>query len=142
MITTPAIARVADFKNLDFFDIIYFLKVDKNSLEPVFKLITARFFRNFATFRQNFAAVSGILQKILPKNEPKFVEKRAVMSLKTGSRVSGINFFNRFFPKFLNRCFKIYPPPPPPPPPGGGGERGKNKKGFFSELRFFFLKNQ
>src|SRR3989338_3676712 len=137
MITTPAIARVADFKNLDFFDIIYFLKVDKNSLEPVFKLITARFFRNFATFRQNFAAVSGILQKILPKNEPKFVEKRAVMSLKTGSRVSGINFFNRFFPKFLNRCFKIYPSPQPSPTRGEGVDREKFRQVLIRNWRKF-----
>jgi hypothetical protein len=34
---------------------------------------------------QNFAAVSRIPQKILQKNEPKFVEKRGVMGLKTGS---------------------------------------------------------
>src|SRR3989338_6782127 len=39
-----------------------------------------------ATFWQNFAAVSGILQKILPKNEPKFGQKRNVMGLKTGSK--------------------------------------------------------
>ncbi|OFW80576.1 MAG: hypothetical protein A2887_04310 [Alphaproteobacteria bacterium RIFCSPLOWO2_01_FULL_40_26] len=40
-----------------------------------------------ATFWQNFAAVSGILQKILPKNEPKFGQKRNVVGLKTGSRL-------------------------------------------------------
>src|SRR3990167_9405061 len=38
-----------------------------------------------ATFWQNFAAVSGILQKILPKNEPKFMEKRGAVGFKTGS---------------------------------------------------------
>jgi len=38
-----------------------------------------------ATFWQNFAAVSGIQQKILPKNEPKFGQKRNVVGLKTGS---------------------------------------------------------
>ncbi|OFW94128.1 MAG: hypothetical protein A2887_06110 [Alphaproteobacteria bacterium RIFCSPLOWO2_01_FULL_40_26] len=41
-----------------------------------------------ATFWQNFAAVSGIQQKILPKNEPKFGQKRNVVGLKTGSKVS------------------------------------------------------
>jgi len=41
---------------------------------PVFAKIASRFFN------------AQTLQKILPENEPKFVEKRAVMSLKTGSR--------------------------------------------------------
>jgi hypothetical protein len=46
----------------------------------------ASIFQKFcATFLQKFAAVSSILQKILQKNEPKFVEKRGVMGLKTGS---------------------------------------------------------
>ena len=38
-----------------------------------------------ATFWQNFAAVSGIQKKFLPKNEPKFGQKRNVVGLKTGS---------------------------------------------------------
>ena len=40
-----------------------------------------------ATFWQNFAAVSGIQQKILPKNEPKFGQKRNVVGLNTGSNL-------------------------------------------------------
>ncbi|OFW94701.1 MAG: hypothetical protein A2887_00675 [Alphaproteobacteria bacterium RIFCSPLOWO2_01_FULL_40_26] len=58
------------------------------------------------------------------------------MSLKTGSRVSGINFFNRFFPKFLNRCFKIYPSPQPSPTRGEGVDREKFRQVLIRNWRF------
>ncbi|OFW88219.1 MAG: hypothetical protein A2794_03385 [Alphaproteobacteria bacterium RIFCSPHIGHO2_01_FULL_40_8] len=46
----------------------------------------AKFCRCIQHTWQNFAAVFNILQKILPKNEPKFMEKRGAVGFKTGSR--------------------------------------------------------
>src|SRR3989338_6338305 len=55
-----------------------------------------------ATFWQNFAAVSGIMQKILPKNEPKFGQKRNVMGLKTGSNEAKMRLLGK--KKEINSC--------------------------------------
>ena len=55
-----------------------------------------------ATFWQNFAAVSGIQKKFLPKNEPKFGQKRNVVGLKTGSNEAKMRLLGK--KKEINSC--------------------------------------
>ena len=59
-----------------------------------------------ATFLQNFAAVSKIREKILQKNEPKFVENRGAMGLNTGSKHFLSNKIQNFLDKILHNFYQ------------------------------------